>query len=374
MVRASERIALEELRSAMPPRCEDWSARKVADVEAHLWKLHANNATRVRLWSMHDHNPRNVGDMQAVPFEHFPLLRALRAPGPPLPMWRSMTPGAVGTLKAWRRNLNQSTDILVVGGGGLIGLNHGWPKHIASGCSALKCVIWSVGYNKQNAVPLDVPALIDTHAGVAAGSTRLLHARSRDHGVALPSPWRYMLDASVFLPLQRCRERAPRHRVSYYYHGSFPVHLEARAARLGLAGPSLRHDVGAAQVIDFVCDTEVLVSSSYHGALWALLAGRRVVIAQVENPSSKFLTFEHQPPRISLRHRGASAVNSTELAAAIARAQPAPPDALEAARAPNRQLYGCLLAAIAETHCSTTMHQHRGCARTAEVGTTARSV
>ena len=120
--------------------------------------------------------------------------------------------------------------------------------------------------------------------------------RSRDHGAGLSTPWRYMIDASVFLPLERCHQRAPQHAVAFYNHAWVtPLRLWRSDGTLPpLNGPVRRNNIPVNSVVDLICSARTLVTSSYHGALWALLAGRMVVIAQrADYASSKLFLMEH---------------------------------------------------------------------------------
>ena len=94
---------------------------------------------------------------------------------------------------------------------------------------------------------------------------------------------------------------------------------------------------------------------------------RRAVIAQLANSSSKFATFEHQPPRVTIpftdyarRMSPAAALDTDALAHAVANAAPAPSGFLGGARRANRQMYGCLLAAARDVHCAAAPARLRG--------------
>lgn len=89
-----------------------------------------------------------------------------------------------------------------------------------------------------------------------------------------------------------------------------------------LALPDMHNETPLADVVGFLASAEVVVTNSYHGAYWATLLGRKVVV--VDAYSSKLHNFRHAP----------TYAGGGEWQAAVERAV-AYPDALDEARAAN---------------------------------------
>ena len=341
--------------------------QRIALLESQLGALAASNATRVRLWSMHNLDTRNTGDVYSTPFQFFPLLRRLRAGVVPVGDKRSFARIAASD------PTSATCDIVIVGGGGLVrqdGGGGGWVASVRDACSLLPCFIWSVGSNARVATELSsgaTAALGETAARARqahhqAEGSKVVARRSRDHGAGLSTPWRYMIDASVFLPLERCHQRAPQHAVAFYNHAWVtPLRLWRSDGTLPpLNGPVRRNNIPVNSVVDLICSAHTLVTSSYHGALWALLAGRMVVIAQrADYASSKLFLMEHgeRVPHVQVYRNSSSRaqvklfkIREEELNAAIKHARPAPLDFLGKARRANRAFYQCVLEFILKRH------------------------
>ena len=333
--------------------------QRIAQLESQLGALAASNATRVRLWSMHSVDRKNTGDMCSTPFRYFPLLQRLLA-------------GTfnVGDKRFWDRNadsdpVSTTRDILIIGGGGLLpaGGSGGWVSSVRLACNRMPCFIWSIGSNFNTRESRHTVATARQVHREAEGS-KLVAARSRDHGAGVSTPWRYMLDASVFLPLERCHKRKPKHAMAFYnQYWMAPLRLWRSDGTLGslflLGGSVSRNIVPAEWVVELICSTHVLVTSSYHGAIWALLAGRKVVVAHPEDYAvSKLFLMEHGEgvPHVPIYRNNSAlqpkmfSIREDELKTAIEQAMPAPSGTLEKARRANRAFYQCVLEFILKRH------------------------
>ena len=130
----------------------------------------------------------------------------------------------------------------------------------------------------------------------------------------------------------------------------------ARCGRSSLAGARWREIAICAQCLHFLIHCVAILTRC-----------RRAVIAQLANSSSKFATFEHQSPRVTIpftdyarRMSPAAALDTDALAHAVANAASAPAGFLSDARRANRQMYGCLLAAARDVHCAAAPARLRG--------------
>jgi hypothetical protein len=117
------------------------------------------------------------------------------------------------------------------------------------------------------------------------------------------------------------RDQPPRHRVVVYQHPHF--------CRISLPGAPRLDNVGVsfAQALAFLSSGETVFTSSYHGAYWALLLGRKIVAVPW---STKFLHIKQ--PITLVKHRASVPRALTEARAF--------PDALTECRAANLQFAG----------------------------------
>jgi hypothetical protein len=86
--------------------------------------------------------------------------------------------------------------------------------------------------------------------------------------------------------------RAIEHEFVVFSHRKFQLHLDG-LPRMTHANDSLE------AVLDFLGSGETILTSSYHGAYWGTLLGRKVLAFPF---SSKFATFKHQPGLYPVRH------------------------------------------------------------------------
>lgn len=83
----------------------------------------------------------------------------------------------------------------------------------------------------------------------------------------------------------RLRDRRPTHPVVVYEHPDF--------MQLDVPWPKrANRDLTLVEALEFLASGEVIVTSSYHGAYWGVLLGRRVVCVPW---STKFMAFRHRP-------------------------------------------------------------------------------
>lgn len=170
--------------------------------------------------------------------------------------------------------------MVIIGGGGLLHAHEQWSAQILRYCQvAGRCIVWSPGRNLHHAraAPMTPDNVLLQTAAAATVRDKLFANNARPLHVVT------MLDASCLHPgLDGCS--APRddrlaglHPVAAYMHAS------QKSTGLGsqLKGlPHLQnsHRGNACPIFDFMCKALVLVSSSYHGALWGTYLGRRVLL------------------------------------------------------------------------------------------------
>jgi hypothetical protein len=155
----------------------------------------------------------------------------------------------------------------VIFGGGAIGNNIG--KRAAAAAARVR-IAWGLGETRHDG----------TLAGPAPSGFDLFG--SRDDGQA-GADW--VPCASCMSDLFDVR-RDVRHEVVLYFN--------RRRPRPSIAGiPTMDNEAGFEGAVGFLASGAVVVTNSYHGAYWATLLGRAVVIVDVY--SSKLRQFRHRP-------------------------------------------------------------------------------
>lgn len=202
-------------------------------------------------------DPNNIGDMRSAPALYFPFLA-----GESLDL-EVLDERSVGAVDG---------KFVVVGGSGCVDFD-GYAQKVAAvgGRRAAGKVAWGCGTNTRGAFP---------DYGSLAGYDLV---GVRDWGL----PLRWVPCASCMDPLfDEVRDEPAVFPVVGYFHSGF--------ARLNLGVPEMDNstrDFGKA--LRHIASGEVVVTNSYHGAYWATLLGRSVVV--VAPWSSKFFCFRHPP-------------------------------------------------------------------------------
>jgi hypothetical protein len=164
-----------------------------------------------------------------------------------------------------------------------------------------RVISWGMGHNAHGGRGIRWPAYMDRFA---------LHG-IRDWGAGFP----WVPCASCMHPVFDL-EHPVRHDVVVYEHREFRLNIPHL--------PTMTNAVSTMdEAVRFLGSGETIVTSSYHGAYWGVLLGRRVVV--VAPFSSKFYHFRRQPA-LSTRAEWRS----------CAKAAPVFPEALAECRAANR--------------------------------------
>lgn len=203
--------------------------------------------------SVHNLNPKNTGDIQSCPFEHF----------------------QVEGHEILKHDIYDDPDKLnpdvpvIIGGGGLLqaGLSRDNINTIISRHKS-KVIIWGLGVNTNHAANNDsIPEEIKKASLVGV----------RDYG----------FDGVDYLPCVSC--------MNPVFDNKYDIKNEVvcfEGNKLNLNLPTMGCDTQQSMesIIEFLGSANTIVTSSYHGMYWGLLLGKRVIVIPNEN-SSKFYYF-----------------------------------------------------------------------------------
>lgn len=262
-------------------------ARKARDA-SRTSRMLRQEIAQARAINFHRRNPKNIGDMMSTPVPHFNILAKF------------------ATIEIFRYRERQDLHLkpVIIGGGGLFS-NEFFADRLADivASAPRHLICWGAGQNTHDSAVVSYPDVLRNFDLVGL----------RDHG----SPYEWVPCASCMDPAFD-NQQHPVHEVVLYNHTDFPG-LKAS----GL--PELENSVtDFSAVITFLASGATVVTTSYHGAYWATLLGRRVVVI---NPfSSKFHAFRH-PPVLA---------RDSDWKSALARAV-SYPDALEECRDANKR-------------------------------------
>lgn len=214
-----------------------------------------------RLVNCHVIDPHNVGDLLSSPLRYFEF------PG--------FTAEAAHILTTEAESL---TDIpVILGGGGLL-FERFLPQisAIQAAKGRSKRILWGVGQQSYNLSQIHQYRQFDYRPYTAHSD--LVGLRDND----VPWPW---------VPCVSCmhpafdRPRTPQHEVVVFSHQKFQIKFP------GI--PHLTHtETEFDKVLDFLGSGETILTSSFHGAYWGTLLGRKVLAFPF---SSKFASLRHAP-------------------------------------------------------------------------------
>jgi hypothetical protein len=194
----------------------------------------------------------NVGDLHCSPVRYFSQLQSVAT-------------------QCILEEISCVPQMLILGGGGLLYFSN----RMRALCELpAVTVVWGVGANCHGVEHVSHPRFLE--------DCRLVGVR--DYG------FRYR-----WVPCVSCLSAVfedlpvPSHDVVAFEHAGVPLRLPL---------PTLRNNcTDLQQVATFLASGDTVVTNSYHGAYWATLLGRRVVVIPF---SSKFYGFKHAPVISSL--------------------------------------------------------------------------
>lgn len=213
------------------------------------------------------HDPNNLGDQVCNPCDYFEELKS------------------VPRLNAWDLNWIYQPESMILGGGGMV---HGLLAQLIEQVPryhARKLIAWGLGHNQHNeklALYRNVLQGFDL-IGVRDFKAVQLHGHTFD----------YVPCASCLEPVIDAMKGSvkPHHAYVVYSHWEAPVNLR----RCGNPLPWMANDAPYLNnALYHLASGDTVITNSYHGAYWALLLGRKVLIYKPF--SSRFYDFKYQPP------------------------------------------------------------------------------
>jgi len=269
-----------------------------------------------RFFSIHRIDRENVGDLLSAPYQYFPELS-------------TATEGRIYDIESLKFDNHHSNeeDIVIIGGGGLLrDPVHPWSKTIVRICEKSRCIGWGLGLNVYRNMKYAYPdyAKTKSHGGIfnTIGIRDKFHPNNpllKSNGVPKTSPDATCLHPEILKLEGKCTKGHKR-KIGYYLHDrcgwnatearysictDHPATRESENFDVLLGGDDPSSDIllqvksedvlfngenRLSRILKFICSSEVILTSSYHGALWASYLDKKVIVA---NPfSSKFDTLD----------------------------------------------------------------------------------
>lgn len=253
------------------------------------------------IFVVHRHDPRNIGDMSCAPSSYlhdFPWLA------------EATTIDIETEIDVYAERLGEAN--VIYGGGGLLGTTF-FDRQLRQliGLRPHKLICWSAGLNSHGQSQVVLPDYMDAFD--------LVGIRDDVPGA------KWVPCVSAMIPALS-GVVAPEHDIVVYRHWD---DYYAGLLNDDKGYPVMRNNVADLQaVLAFLASGRTVVTNSYHGAYWATLMGRRVVI--VSPFSNKFLSFRWHIPVVQ---------DGDWEVVARSRSLRVEPDALRLCRRTNR-LYG----------------------------------
>ena len=172
-------------------------------------------------------------------------------------------------------NMIKKSDIVIVGGGGLINALNEWNYSINKAIRlAGKSILWSAGYNSF---------LGKCKIEIDFSRFTLKAIRDFNHSSGL----RYVPCATCLSPLFM-KQYDKKRRLGIVVHKNFKdVPEEIRGCQV------IENTCSIEEMVSFIAESEVIVTSSYHAAYWSSLLKTKCVIFSVH--SVKFEFFKYKP-------------------------------------------------------------------------------
>jgi len=217
---------------------------------------------------VYDYKSDNVGDVNSSPFNYFDF---------------SFTQNIRANLQDMRADDRNKyyLDNIIFGGGGMISGRIKKMFRMLKGDKPEKCKVfaWGIGHNEKEHrehrriryFRKNIKNFIEVFDMLAV----------RDWGTPHP----YVPCASCMHKVFDVVKTKPKHKVVIYDHYGYEIPSTKDFPRMNNLGVTIE------EVVDFLSSGELVVTSAYHGAYWALLLGKNVLIIPW---ASRFYGFRYK--------------------------------------------------------------------------------
>lgn len=164
-------------------------------------------------------------------------------------------------------------DVVILGGGGQFDNEERINRHINTLLDTGADVIaWSVGFNTHYGIKIETE--------VDYNRFKLITARDLNNrqGVA------YLPDVSCNHPALKLKKEITR-KIGIVEHKDYPIK--------NMSFDRITNSEVIETIIDFISETEIIISNSFHVTYWAMLMGKKVICKDEFSP--KLRSFKHKP-------------------------------------------------------------------------------
>lgn len=236
---------------------------------------------------------RNIGDLASSPLEYFNFKYPvetldIRSINPNFSEPKSGFGGSI-TLDEIKKNAGKIKYHLIVGGGGLLFKTFLGSFNAMEELKAVfngKWIAWGVGQQIYSSPSKTGESLLENLDKDKHKFDYLSYLKNFDMIGIRDTGFNY-----DWLPCASCmhpsfdKKREIKHDVVVFSHRKYQV-------KIGNL-PRMTHDTqNLEKVLDFLGSGETIITSSYHGAYWGTLLGRKVIAFPF---STKFVTLKHNP-------------------------------------------------------------------------------
>jgi hypothetical protein len=177
------------------------------------------------------------------------------------------------TLELVRWNEIAPNDAIILGGGGLFENTPDIQEWINRMLDACGCVIaWSVGFHRRGEEPV-LPE-------IDYSKFALLTVRDYEHSAGLE----YLPCVTCMLPQLR-KKKENKQKLGVISHTEFSI--------IDSGLPVIDNSTGINEMTDFIAESDTILTSSFHAAYWAMLMGKKTIVAFVW--ADKFKYFKCKP-------------------------------------------------------------------------------
>lgn len=143
-----------------------------------------------------------------------------------------------------------------------------------------KLIAWGIGYNETGVTTqIDYTKVKNCFSGFDLCGIR-------DYGHDISPAYRYVPCSSCMNSIFDTVKESPRHDVVVYQHYGFPIPGSEKYPTMDNSVVDLK------KIISFLSSGKTVVTSAYHGAYWAMLLNRNVIVIP---SASRFYGFKYPP-------------------------------------------------------------------------------